>query len=448
MKFVISLFLFFVVQFGICQTNSKSLKKEQQQLENKISNTKKLLKQVKSNQQNSLNAIRLIDNQIKSREDLVRIYDIQVRAAEIEIKEKKQRINRLKERISNLKTQFRSMMIYSYKHRGNHRNIMFILSSQNYNEAYKRNNYLKKLAEIQKKQVAIIKQNQKVIYSDLQTIHNNKQEKLSIIEEKKTEKKLIEIDRGVKQQTFNKFKQEEKNLFTQLEVAERKKQNLKQEIAKAIKLEILIEQKKQEEISKKERAKKEKAEKEKAEKLANEEKTMVNSETKKEKLESKSLENTENKIVLTFAEPKESIALGKNFQLSKGLLPWPVNSGSITEKYGKNPHPTLNGVITNNNGIDISCSIGSNVRAVFGGEVSSIFSIQGAGKVIIVKHGNYRSVYSNIKDTYVKIGAKVITKQNIGSLIQEGNISICHFEIHQVINGVTQSLNPSLWISK
>jgi septal ring factor EnvC (AmiA/AmiB activator) len=448
MKFVISLFLFFVVQFGFSQTNSKSLKKEQQQLESKISNTKKLLKQVKSNQQNSLNAIRLIDNQIKSREDLVRIYDIQVRAAEIEIIEKKQRINRLKERISNLKTQFRSMMLYSYKHRGNHRNIMFILSSQNYNEAYKRNNYLKKLAEIQKKQVAIIKQNQKVIYSDIQTINNNKQEKLSIIEEKKTEKKLIEIDRGVKQQTFNKFKQEEKNLFTQLEVAERKKQNLKQEITKAIKLEILIEQKKQEEIAKKERAKKEKAEREKAEKLANEEKTIGNAEPKKEKLESKSIENTENKIVSTYTEPKESIALGKNFQLSKGLLPWPVNSGSITEKYGKNPHPTLNGVVTNNNGIDITCSIGSNVRAIFGGEVSSIFSIQGAGKVIIVKHGNYRSVYSNIKDTYVKIGAKVATKQNIGSLIQEGNISICHFEIHQVINGVTQSLNPSLWISK
>lgn len=321
MKFVISLFLFFVVQFGFSQTNSKSLKKEQQQLESKISNTKKLLKQVKSNQQNSLNAIRLIDNQIKSREDLVRIYDIQVRAAEIEIIEKKQRINRLKERISNLKTQFRSMMLYSYKHRGNHRNIMFILSSQNYNEAYKRNSYLKKLAEIQKKQVAIIKQNQKVIYSDIQTINNNKQEKLSIIEEKKIEKKLIEIDRGVKQQTFNKFKQEEKNLFTQLEVAERKKQNLKQEITKAIKLEILIEQKKQEEIAKKERAKKEKAEKEKAEKLANEEKTIGNAEPKKENLESKSIENTENKIVSTYTEPKESIALGKNFQLSKGLLP-------------------------------------------------------------------------------------------------------------------------------
>ena len=445
MKFVISLCLFFLFQSVFCQTSSKSLKKEQQQLENKISNTKKLLKQVKSSQQNSLNSLRLIDNQIKSREELVRVFDNQVRVAEVEITEKQHRITRLKKRMNNLKSQFRSMMIYSYKHRGNHRNIMFILSSQNYNEAYKRNNYLKKLAEIQKKQVAIIRQTQKVIYSDIKTIDNNKQEKLSIIEEKKTEKKLIEIDRAVKQLSFNKFKQEEKKLFNQLDVAEKKKQNLKQQIANAIKLEIIIEQKKQAEIAKKEQIKKEKA---RAEKLANETKTALNTDPKKEKIESKELNNEENIVFTAYVEPKESIALGKNFQLSKGLLPWPVNSGSITEKYGKNPHPTLNGVITNNNGIDITCSIGSNVRAVFGGEVSSIFNIPGAGKVIIVKHGNYRSVYSNIQDAYVKIGSKVITKQNIGSLIQEGNISICHFEIHQVINGVTQSLNPSLWISK
>jgi septal ring factor EnvC (AmiA/AmiB activator) len=445
MKFVNSFFFIFILQFIFSQTSSKSLKKDQLQLEKKILNTKTLLKQVKSNQQNSLNAISLIDNQIKSREDLVQIFDTQVKAAEIEIIEKKQRINRLKKRVSNLKIQFRSMMIYSYKHRGNHRNIMFILSSQNYNEAYTRNNYLKKLAEIQKTQVAIIRQTQKVIYSDIKTINNNKQEKLGIIEEKKKEKKLIEIDRAVKQLSFNKLKLEEKNLFKQLDVAEKKKQNLKQQIANAIKLEILIEQKKQEEIAKKAKIKKEKA---RAEKLANETKTTINTDTKKETLENKEPNNEENIVFTAYVEPKESIALGKNFQLSKGLLPWPVNSGSITEKYGKNPHPTLNGVITNNNGIDITCSIGSNVRAVFGGEVSSIFNIPGAGKVIIVKHGNYRTVYSNIKETYLKIASKVVTKQNIGSLIQEGNISICHFEIHQVINGITQSLNPSLWISK
>ena len=189
------------------------------------------------------------------------------------------------------------------------------------------------------------------------------------------------------------------------------------------------------------------AEKQKAGKVAAEKSIKSTADSKKDE---KPAEISTPKIVKenVFKESTADIALGKNFQLSKGLLPWPVNSGSITEKYGKNPHPTLNGVITNNNGIDITCSIGSNVRAVFGGEVSSIFNIPGAGKVVIVKHGNYRTVYSNIKETYLKIGSKVVTKQNIGSLIQEGNISICHFEIHQVINGITQSLNPSLWISK
>ena len=448
MKYVSSIFFIFILNFVFSQTNSKSLKKEQQKLENKILNTKLLLKKVKSNQQNSLNALRLIDHQIKNREELVRIFDNQVRMAEIEITEKRQKVNRLKKQVVHLKKQYRSMMIYTFKHRGNYSNIMFILSSQNYNEAVKRNNYLKKIGEVQKKQLAIIRQNQKVIYSDLKTINRDKQDKINIIEEKKTEKKLIEIDKGIKQLSFNKYKQEEKNLYNQLQTDENKKQNLKQRIAEAIKREILAEQKKQEEVAKKEKTKKEKAAKEKAEKLAKEKATDISGGKQKEKVEDEEKENNENIVFTNYVEPQESIALDKNFQMNKGRLPSPVTKGTITERYGRNLHPTLNGVVTNNNGIDITCSIGSNVRAVFGGEVSSIFSIQGAGKVIIVKHGNYRSVYSNIKDTYVKIGAKVATKQNIGSLIQEGNLSICHFEIHQVINGVTQSLNPSLWISK
>ena len=448
MKFVISVFFIFILHFVFSQTNSKSLKKEQQKLENKILNTKLLLKKVKSNQQNSLNAIRLIDHQIKNREELVRIFDNQVRMAEIEITEKRQKVNRLKKQVVHLKKQYRSMMIYTFKHRGNYSNIMFILSSQNYNEAVKRNNYLKKIGEVQKKQLAIIRQNQKVIYSDLKTINRDKQDKINIIEEKKTEKKLIEIDKGVKQLSFNKYKQEEKNLYNQLQTDENKKQNLKQRIAEAIKREILAEQKKQEEVAKKEKTKKEKAAKEKAEKLKKEKTTDVIVVKEKEKVEDKEKENNENIVFTNYVEPQESIALDKNFQMNKGRLPSPVSKGTITERYGRNLHPTLNGVVTNNNGIDITCISGSNVRAIFDGVVTSIFNIPGAGKVIIIKHGNYRSVYSNIQGTYVNIGEKVSMKQNIGSLIKDGNISVCHFEIHVVVKGTTQSLNPSLWISK
>ena len=210
----------------------------------------------------------------------------------------------------------------------------------------------------------------------------------------------------------------------------------------------MVEQKKQADKIILEKAKKEKLAKEKEKKLAEDKKiTSSKEKTSGSSTVDKNI-NTGSAVSSVYIEPQETIKMDKNFQFNKGKLPWPVSSGSITERYGRNRHPTLNGVVTNNNGIDITCSEGSSVRAVFEGEVTSVFNIPGAGKVIIIKHGNYRSVYSNINENYVKIGAKVSTKQNIGSLIKDGDFSVCHLEIHQVINGVTQSLNPSLWISK
>lgn len=152
---------------------------------------------------------------------------------------------------------------------------------------------------------------------------------------------------------------------------------------------------------------------------------------------------------VAFEETKESAAMSKSFEGNKGRLPWPVDKGSITEGFGKNAHPTLDNVFTNNNGIDISAPKNSQVRAVFDGEVTSVLNIPGAGKVVIIKHGNYRTVYSNLQDTYVKIGSKVTTKQAIGSLLikDDGTISVSHFEIHQVIGSTVQCLNPTLWVT-
>ena len=448
MKHVISLFFVLIVPFVHCQTNSKTLKQEQQKIENKILKTKSLLQKVKNNSEQSLNELKLINNQINSREELVRVFDNQVRIADIQLIEKTQTIDLLKKRSINLKKQYRAMLIYAYKHRSNFSGIMYILSSSNYNEAIKRNNYLKIVAELQKKQMAIILQNHKKINGEIKNINDVKNEKKSAINEKKMETELIEIDKKTKENSFNKYKKEEEKLFLQLRSEENKKQELKQRISQAIKIEIVAEQKKQaEKII--EKAKKDKLIKEKAKKLAEEKKTISPAEKQSESSKvDKTVKNTEIPVSSVYIEPQETVTMDKSFQLNKGKLPWPVSSGSITERYGRNPHPTLSGVVTNNNGIDITCAEGSSVRAIFGGEVTSIFTITGAGKVIIIKHGNYRSVYSNINDNYVKIGAKVSTKQSIGSLIKDGNFSVCHLEIHQVINGVTQSLNPSLWIGR
>jgi septal ring factor EnvC (AmiA/AmiB activator) len=450
MKFVISISIVFLVSSFFSQTSSTALKKEQKKIENKISNTKTLLNTVKNNANISLNELRIVDNQIKNREALVAVYDNQVQASEIKMREKSNEINTLKNKSIKLKRQYRAMLLYAYKHRNNSGKLMYILSSSNYNEAYKRNKYIKKIASAQKRQVAIIKQHRQLISQEIKNVSFEKSQKLVSLEQKKQEKANIELDKNLLATNLNKLKNQEQKLNAQLLIEEKKKQELKQKITNAIRTEISIAENKR----------KKKAEKEEKEKIAKKEKKVVkekpNNEIKPTKVKTPTNVIVPEKVTpkpkvekeVVFVESDENIALGTSFATNKGKLPWPVSSGSITEKYGRNAHPTLSGVFTNNNGIDISCPIGQSVRAIFEGEVTSVFTITGAGKVVIVTHGNYKTVYSNLQSTDVKIGSKVQTKQKIGTLLSEGNISICHFEIQLVANGAIQSLNPSLWISK
>lgn len=448
MKSVISFLLVFcssIIVFG--QGTSTQLKREQQKLEKKIANTKSLLNKVKSNTEASLNELRLIDNQIKSREALVRIFDNQVRVAEIKMIEKKQEINRLNKRLEDLKRQYKSMIIYAYKHRNNYGKIMFILSANNYNEALKRNRYLKKAAAVQLKQRALIKQHQQLIDKEIKSISQEKESKVLAMEEKKKEREQIEKDKINKEISYGKFKKEEQKLYDQLQADERKKQELKRKIDSAIKNEIAAETERQ------------RKEEERKRKAAEEKKRKANEAKKGDKPKTNTPPVNESdpflddvpdkKSEYAYKESPEGTAIGRSFESNRGRLAWPVGNGSITERYGVNAHPTLKGVTTNNNGIDITCSKGSTVRAVFEGEVTSVFSITGAGKVVIIKHGSYRTVYSNLQETYVKIGSQVSTKQSIGVLQEaDGNISICHFEVHSVASGITKSLNPSLWIGR
>ena len=216
---VLFFLFFFNLAFG--QSSQEKLKKEQQKLEKRISNTKSLLSKVKNNSKASLNELRLIDNQIKSREALVRIFDNQVRMAEIKMVEKKQEVKRLKKRLSDLKRQYKKMALYAYKHRSNYGRIMFLLSADNYNEAMKRNRYLKKVAGVQRKQAALIKQHQDLIAKEISSISSEKDSKFQALQEKKEERELISKDKSKKEQSYEKIKKEEQNLLAQLKTDER-----------------------------------------------------------------------------------------------------------------------------------------------------------------------------------------------------------------------------------
>lgn len=431
MKNVINLLLFLSLNWlSFAQQDQKQLKREQQKLEKRISNTKKLLGKVKNNSQASLNEIRLIENQIKSREALVNLFDNQVRTAEMKIVQKKIEIKRLRTKLSTLKQQYRKMFLYAYKHRGNYNKVMYLLASSDYNEALRRNRYLKKVAKVQRKQAALIKQHQQLIYKEINQIDKEKQIKQQALFEKQNERQLIEKDKVKKEKSYQKFKKEEQALVSQLKQDERKKIQLKKQIDAAIRADIAKEQAR-EAARKAEQAKK-------REKTPN------------------ATDPTSSSTTAAKPDPKrvatpvsiEGAAIGKSFETNRGRLPWPVDNGSVTEKFGRNYHPTLSGIEWNNNGIDITCNTGSRVRAVFEGEVTTVFSVPGAGKVVIVKHGAYRTVYGNLAETFVRVGSKVSTKQAIGTLLNDNGVSVCHFEVHQVVGVNPVTLNPSLWIGR
>jgi septal ring factor EnvC (AmiA/AmiB activator) len=436
-RFLLFFFLLLTCSLG-AQTSSENLKKEQERLENKIQDTKLLLDKTKSSTEASLNELKIIENQVKFREELVRNFDNQVRGADLTIVQKAAQIKDLQKKLIRLKEQYKQLLIFAYKHRNKYGKMMYIFSSDNYYEAIKRKKYLEKIAELQEKQFLIIKQNQQLISREINQIDKEKRQKLVVLSEKKKEKEAILIDKEKQQEVYKKFKSEEDVLLTQLKQEEKKKAVLKERIAIAIRKEI---------AEAEERRRKEEERRKKAAAAAVAAAKLAENKAKAGIAATNASKAAE---VIALNEAREGSLVDKNFEANRGRLPWPVEKGSITENFGRNAHPTLENVFTNNNGVDISSPKNAEVRAVFDGEVTSILSIPGAGKVVIIKHGNYRTVYSNLQSTYVSVGNKITAKQAIGSLISKPdyNLSVVHFEIHQVVGSSVQSLNPATWIAR
>lgn len=426
-KIMFFVLLCFQVSWG--QSTSEKLKAEQLRLERKIEDTRLLLSKSKSNTEASLNELKVIENQIAFREQLLRNYDNQIRGAELNVQKKEQQIAELSAKIEKLKEQYRELLVYAYKHRNTYGKLMYIFSADGYYEALKRRKYMDRISEIQQKQFLAIRQNQEIIKEQIVAIEKEKEYKKAMVSQKSLEKVAIESDRVKQQETYEKFRQEEAKILAELRAEEAKKAQLNARIQEAIRKEI---------AEAEERRRKAEEARRKAAEAANKSTTGTAS--------------TENKTVTTpsFGSTKEEALLSASFEGNRGKLPWPVAKGTITENFGKNEHPTLKNVYTNNKGIDISSPKNSQVRAVFEGEVTSVLNIPGAGKVIIIKHGNYRTVYSNLKDTYVSTGSKVTTKMVIGSLLSDDkqNISVSHFEIHKVEGSAVTCLNPTLWIAR
>jgi septal ring factor EnvC (AmiA/AmiB activator) len=301
---------------------------------------------------------------------------------------------------------------------------MYIFSSETIEEAKKRKLYLEKLTEVQKKQLTVIHQKMNALQSDIEDLEKEKVKKLELLGKKKEEREALLAAKQQQETLYQELKAEEETLRKNLHDQEVKKAQLQAKIQEAIRKEIAAEQARLERIRKeKERLRREELARQKAE---------------------------GGKTPEPLPETADKLDESNGFDQNKGRLPWPVERGTITENYGRNPHPTLNNVFTNNNGVDISSPKNAQVRVVFKGEVTSVFSISGGGKVVIVKHGNYRTVYANLQEVYVTKGMQLDSKQVIGSLLpsKDGELSVVHFEIHVITENGVERLNPNLWIAR
>jgi septal ring factor EnvC (AmiA/AmiB activator) len=396
----ISILLFGIVNsnplFG--QKKSELLKKQEKILLEKIEHTKVLIDQTRATKKLTLSEINIVNRQIKYRQKLIDNYNFQLRKMDEKIQEINRQVNSLVNTNKILREEYKKMLLYAFKNRDPNYKFLYIISASTFSEAFHRMKYIQHYKDYRLKQIERIKKTQNNLAIKKEELNKEIIKKKDLLEIKKKEKLNYQSDKNSQLISLDKIRDNEQNLAAELE-KNNKKRN---EIVKAVKKAI------EDEIKALEKLKKAK-----------------------------------------FALTPEGIAMSKSFNKNKGRLIWPVERGEITSKYGRHQHHLVTTAFVDNNGVDITTSKNANVRAVFEGKVTSVLIIPGAGRVVMVSHGEYRTVYANLQEVYVKKGDQVKAKDKLGKLLaKESGISESHFEIWRILASGMSTVNPSFWLSK
>jgi murein hydrolase activator len=384
--------------FGLSAQTKEQLQKDRDRINKQIELTKKLLEESKKDLQTTTNQLQIINRQISLRQELLENINREIENNAREISNKNSEIALLTQKIEDLKVEYGKMIFMAYKNRNAYDRLMYVFSADDFNQAYKRMKIMQQYAEVRKKQAEHIGTAQTKLNAKVSELEAINIAKAKLANEKEKEKEQLASDRMDREIAADKLKQREGELRKQQQDQEKERQRLNAAIQKIIEDEI-----------KAERAK---------------------SKTGAYEL------TPEGKIV------------SENFEKNKGSLPWPISRGIITSKFGQQAHPTLPGITIDNKGVDINTEANEGVKSVFGGKVTSLFSIQGAGYVIIVTHGAYKSVYSNLKEVSVKQGDDVSAGQRIATVMTDAGKSVVHFEVWKISGTQGTPQNPEHWLKR
>ncbi len=409
--FLLSVILFSSSVLLAQSKKSDELKNNKKKIEAEIANTTKLLNQTKKNKDNSLQQLTVLRKQIANREELITALNNEIFSLEEELDLNIKLSQSLDRKLEYMKSDYSRVVYLAYKNRKMIDKITFLLASEDFAQMFRRFKYYTLFADNVKHQVELIAQTKAEIEKKNNEILLFKEEKLALLDGKEREVKKLEIDRNAKTKATEELKKKEKVLASELNAKQKKRNELDAAIKKAIQAEIAAAN----------------AKKAKDAKTAG----TATAGTGKSKME----------ITLT---PEEKV-LSNSFVNNRGKLPWPVAKGVKTGDFGNYPHPDVPSVQIENRGIDILVEEGTTVRSVFDGEVTGVLDVLGT-KVLMVRHGEYLTVYQNLSNVLVKKGDKVKTKQALATVSKPQNSSGC--ELHFEVWKNNSHLNPNLWLAK
>lgn len=428
----------FISQWVLGQNKKEALRSQRDELSAKIKETKAMIADSEKKQKLTAGQIAILNEQIRYRENMIENINGELGQLDLNIQSEQSQIQLLEFQLQSLKDEYAKMVYQAYKNRSSYNSIVFILSADDFYQAYKRYKIMQALSDGRRKQVEIIKETETNLQSSIADLKISRTQVASLRNEQEQVKAEIDQDKQAQQDKLTKLKKEESKLRTQQKKQETDRKKLVSKIQDIINKELAEERKREEQERIKALAAIEKA---KPDKTTNPSPKV--GETPKVAASNKA-ENKTTKIELA----PEVVSLNANFENNKGNLPWPVSHGAITSHFGKHAHPSLEDITLNNNGVDFTTKQGEPVLSVFGGKVTSVFSIPGAGYNIIVTHGTYKTVYSGLAQVNVKVGDKVSAKHNLGTVGMTDDEAVLHFELWAVSSTKGAAQNPESWMRK
>lgn len=409
--------------------SKKQLQSEITSLQKEISTANQLLKKTKKDKEMTLNEVNLLDKKIKQREQLIKAYNEQITVLDEEINAGQSNIKTLNADLSKLRKEYAKMLTFANKNRSHYDKLGFVFASQNFNQAFRRLRYIREFSDARKVKMDQIASTERRISGEVEASQQAREEQAALLKDEKEQQEALKKEKEELNSQVAKLKKKEGNLQQDIKNKQQQTQKLQKAIDDIIAEEIRkanaeAERKRKEEAKKKAAANKDKG------------KTATTS------APATPAPSKEKGMALT---PSEQ-TLSSNFVNNKGKLPWPVERGVVSSSYGKHASVVSSKVTVTNNGIDIATTEGAKARAVFDGEVASVAKLVGSNTVVIIRHGEYFTVYSNLENVTVKRGDKVKTKQNIGTVHTNKNEN--KTEIHFELLKEQSRQNPANWLSK